>query len=166
MQHVRTSPYHPQSDGALERWHACLKGMLKRTDADLKYWDRHLKFAYRDTLHCVTGFSLFALLFGRQVKGPLDLLRNSWLEGEAEDVVSEWLLDVRASMSEMALIVSNRGKKAKANMKTFYDRSARAKTFIEGDMVLVRKPGLHSKLGDSWEGPYQVAAQISPVHTE
>ena len=23
---VRTSPYHPQSDGALERWHACLKG--------------------------------------------------------------------------------------------------------------------------------------------
>ena len=20
---VRTSPYHPQSDGALERWHAC-----------------------------------------------------------------------------------------------------------------------------------------------
>ena len=25
---VRTSPYHPQSDGALERWHACLKGTL------------------------------------------------------------------------------------------------------------------------------------------
>ena len=39
---VRTSPYHPQSDGALERWHSCLKGMLKRSETELKYWDRHL----------------------------------------------------------------------------------------------------------------------------
>ena len=167
VQRVRTSPYHPQSDGALERWHACLKGMLKRTDTDLKYWDRHLKyllFVYRDTPHCVTGFSPFTLLFGRQVKGPLDLLRNSWLEGEAEDVnVSEWLLDVRARMSEMALIVSEREVKAKAEMKKFYDRSAKAKTFSDGEMMLVRKPGLHSKMGDSWDGPYQVAKQISPV---
>ena len=107
---VRTSPYHPQSDGALERWHACLKGMLKRTDSNLKYWDRHLKyllFAYRDTPHCVTGFSPFTLLFGRQVKGPLDLLRNSWLEGKSEEAcVSEWLTSVKAQMAEMAVIVS------------------------------------------------------------
>ena len=25
---IRISPYHPQSDGALERWHACLKGTI------------------------------------------------------------------------------------------------------------------------------------------
>ena len=53
---VRTSPYHPQSDGALERWHACLKGMMKRSEIDLKCWDRQLKyllFAYRDTPHWV-----------------------------------------------------------------------------------------------------------------
>ena len=39
---VRTSPYHPQSDGALERWHACLKGMMKRSEINLKCWDRQL----------------------------------------------------------------------------------------------------------------------------
>ena len=56
---VRTSPYHPQSDGALERWHACLKGMFKRTDIDLRNWDKLLKyvlFAYRETPHSVTGY--------------------------------------------------------------------------------------------------------------
>ena len=77
---VRTSPYHPQSDGALERWHACLKGMLKKSEMELKYWDWHLKyllFAYRDTPHCMTGFAPFTLLFGRDVKGPLELLRSS-----------------------------------------------------------------------------------------
>ena len=57
---VCTSLYHPQSDGALERRHACLKGMLKKSGAGLNLWDKQLKyllFAYRDSPHCVTGFS-------------------------------------------------------------------------------------------------------------
>ena len=124
---VQTSPYHPQSDGALERWHACLKGMLKRSECDLKLWDKQLKyllFAYRDTPHCVTGFSPFTLMFGREVKGPLDLLSTSWLEGDNENAsVGEWLLCVQARMRDMAVIVSDRERKAKANMKGFYDRS-------------------------------------------
>lgn len=33
VEQVRNSPYHPQSDGALERWHACLKG-VKRAQID------------------------------------------------------------------------------------------------------------------------------------
>ena len=48
--------------------------MLKRSESNLKHWDKQLKFllfAYRDTPHCVTGFSPFTLLFGREVKGPL-----------------------------------------------------------------------------------------------
>ena len=71
---IRTSPYHPQSDGALERWHACLKGMIKRSGGKLSEWDRQLKyllFAYRDTPHVVTGFSPFSLMYGRDVRGPL-----------------------------------------------------------------------------------------------
>ena len=164
---VQTSPYHPQSDGALKRWHACLKGMLKKSECDIKCWDKQLKyllFAYRDTPHCVTGFSPFTLLFGRDVKGPLELLSNSWLEGESEGAkVSEWLLSVQARMMDMAEIVSDRERKAKETMKRFYDRSAKVKTFGEGDMVLVRKPGIHSKMGDSWEGPYQIDYQVSPV---
>ena len=93
--------------------------------------------------------------------GPLDLLRNSWLEGESEEAnVSEWLLNVKARMAEMAVVVSDRERKAKVDMKRFYDRSAKVKSFSEG---LVRKPGLQCKMGDSREGPYQIGKQISPV---
>ena len=164
---IRTTPYHPQSDGALERWHACLKGMIKRSGIDIKCWDKYLKFllfAYRDTPHCVTGFSPFTLLFGREVKGPLELLRTTWLDEECDDAsVGEWLLGVRAKMAEMSEIVSDREKKAKSDMKRFYDRSARVKSFEVGEMVLVRKPGLQCKLGDFWEGPYQIEGRVSPV---
>ena len=67
------------------------------------------------------------------------------------------------SYVDMAEVVSDREKKAKAEMKRFYDRSAKVKKFAVGEMVLVRKPGLQCKMGDSWEGLYQIEQQISPV---
>ena len=165
---IQTSPYHPQSDGALERWYACLKGMLKRSQCDLKYWDKELKyllFAYRSTPHCVTGFSPFTLMFGREVKGPLDMLRDSWLQGDCENVnVCEWLVCVQAKMNEMSELVSDREKVAKANMKKYYDRTAKVKKFVVGDMVLVWKPGIHAKMGASWEGPFEIDQKVSPVN--
>ena len=164
---IQTSPYHPQSDGALERWHACLKGMLKRSQCDLKLWDRQLKyllFAYRSTPHCVTGFSPFTLMFGREVRGPLDMLCDSWLAGDCENAkVCDWLSSVQAKMGEMAEVVSDRERVAKGKMKELYDRKAKVKLFEAGDMVLVWKPGIHSKMADSWQGPFQVDSQVSPV---
>ena len=168
IEQIRTSPYHPQSDGALERWHACLKGMLKRSEADLKYWDRHLKyllFAYRDTPHCTTGFSPFSLLFGREVKGPLALVHSSWLEGESEGVeASVWVTALKQQMALMSEVVTEKERVAKAKMKQVFDKSAKEKSFSVGDLVLIRKPGLKGKLGDSWDGPYQILEKISPLN--
>ena len=139
IKRVRTSPYHPQSDGALERWHACLKGMMRRAEIDLRNWDKQLKFflfAYRDTPHCVIGFSPFTLLFGREVKGPLCMLKSAWLEGTEENgSVSEWISCVREKMIEMAEIVSDRDLKAKQLMKKQYDKTAKVKSFAAGEMV-------------------------------
>ena len=164
---IQTSPYHPQSDGALERWHACLKGMLKKSEKDLKNWDKHLKyllFAYRSTPHCVTGFSPFTLMFGRDVRGPLDILQEAWLQGDCEQAkVYEWLVSVKAKMSDMSELVSERERKAKTKMKENYDKHASVKNFLKGDMVLVWKPGLHAKMGASWDDPFQIEGKVSPV---
>ena len=163
---IQTSPYHPQSDGALEHWHACLKGMLKK-NGDLKDWDKHLKyllFAYRSTPHCTTGFSPFTLLYGRDVRGPLDMLQESWLEKDCEQAsVFEWLTAVRAELACMSQLVGERESVAKAKMKAQFDKGACAKMLEPGDMVLVWKPGIHSKMGDSWDGPYQISEKISEV---
>ena len=164
---IRTSPYHPQSDGALERWHACLKGMIKRSGVKLSEWDRQLKyllFAYRDTPHVVTGFSPFSLMYGRDVRGPLHFLKTSWIEGEVDVCsVGDWLVSVKARMMEMAEVVSDREVQAKAKMKEFYDRSSSVKTFSQGDMVLVRRPLKKKKMACAWEGPFEIERQVSPV---
>ena len=164
---IQTTPYHPQSDGALERFHASLKGMLRRSGSDLKDWDKSLKyllFAYRSTPHCTTGYAPFTLLFGRDVRGPLDILHEAWLQGDCEQAsVHEWLNSVQAQISDISVLVGNKETVAKAKMKAQYDRSACVKEFAKGDLVLVWKPGLHAKMGASWDGPYVVGDKKSPV---
>ena len=75
---IRTSPYHPQTDGLGERFSKTVKEMLRKTVTDGgKDWDRmisHLLFAYKEVPQSSTGFSPFELLYGRDVRGPLDVL--------------------------------------------------------------------------------------------
>ena len=164
---VQTSPYHPQTDGALERWHACLKGMMKRSQCQLKKWDKELKyllFAYRSTPHVVTGYAPFTLMYGRDVRGPLEILQEAWLDGDTEPaLVSDWLAVVKAKLGTMSEVVSEKERISKAKMKSYYDKSAKVRHFDPGEMVLVWKPGIHSKFGASWDGPYQVESKVSPV---
>ena len=79
---IRTTPYHPQTDGLVERYNQTLKRMLRKfVAANGKDWDRwlpNLLFAYREVPQATTGFSPFELLYGRRVRGPLDVLREAW----------------------------------------------------------------------------------------
>ena len=59
---IRTSPYHPQTDGNVECFNQTLKSMLgKAVDCEEKYWDKlipYLLFAYREVPLASTGSSL------------------------------------------------------------------------------------------------------------
>jgi hypothetical protein len=58
---ARTTPYHPKSDGMVERFNQTLETMLSAYVSDNhKDWDRQLPYvmmAYRATAHETTGFS-------------------------------------------------------------------------------------------------------------
>ncbi|XP_040288719.1 uncharacterized protein LOC121001621, partial [Bufo bufo] len=74
---LTSSPYHPQTNGLCERFNGTLKQMLKSFTGAYKDWERflpHLLFAYREVPQESTGFSPFELLYGRRVRGPLDLI--------------------------------------------------------------------------------------------
>ena len=78
---IWTSPYHPQTHGLCERFNQPLVGKVKKfAKQDPKNWDKFLLYllsAYREVPQESTGFLLFELLYGRQIRGPLDIVRET-----------------------------------------------------------------------------------------
>ena len=69
---IRTSPYHPQTDGLVECFNKTLKALLRKlVNKEGCDWDRLLLFAYREVPQSATGFSPFELLYSQEVRGPL-----------------------------------------------------------------------------------------------
>ncbi len=81
IKHHVSSAYHPQSQGAIERFHQTLKSMLRTFCVELeKEWDEHiplLLFAVRNTTQASLGFSSSELVFGHTVRGPLKQILSS-----------------------------------------------------------------------------------------
>ena len=75
---TRTTPYHPEGDGMVERFNRTLEVMLwKFVCQHHKDLDVHLPkvmMAYRSSDHASTKFPPFRLMFGRDVRLPLDVM--------------------------------------------------------------------------------------------
>lgn len=69
VESIRTSPYHPQTDGFIEIFNQTLKAMLRKAASEdgKDCLNPYLLFAYREVPQSFTGFSPSELLYGRQV---------------------------------------------------------------------------------------------------
>ena len=76
VQKLRTSPYHAQTNGQVERMNQTIIRMIGKLGEDEKArWSEHLPellSAYNATCLAVTGYSPYYLLFGRRPRIPVD----------------------------------------------------------------------------------------------
>ena len=72
--HIKSTPYHPQTNGAIERFNSTFERQLaKLTDQYINNWDDHLKsivFAYNTGQHATTKSSPYQLQSGRAPNLP------------------------------------------------------------------------------------------------
>ncbi|KAL1254106.1 hypothetical protein QQF64_016335 [Cirrhinus molitorella] len=170
---LRTTPFHPQTDGLTERFNQTLKQMLRKfvcdSGTDWDQWLPYLLFAYREVPQSSIGFSPFELLYGHEVRGPLALLREIWegdqRRGEAINIVS-YVVQMRERLEKMTALAQVHLKEAQTHQKTWYDQSARERRFEPGQKVLVMLPSHESKLMAKWQGPYEVKRKLGPTTYE
>ena len=152
ISHIKTSVYHPEANGLVERFNGTLKHMLKKFVANqIDNWDKYLPyvlFAYREVPCQSTGYSPFELLYGRSVRGPFSLIKETWVRKESlpKDAIS-YVLEARRRLNEMQSIVHENTKKSQAKQKKLYDQKSSHRKFQIGDKVLVfyRRLGVNSK---------------------
>jgi len=108
-------------------------------------WDQGihlLLFAAREAVQESQGFSPFELVFGHTVRGPLKLLKESWLANDPPDSLLDQVSSLCDRLVNATKLAQQNLKKSQSKTKTWYDKKARDRSFRVGERVLVLLPNL------------------------
>ena len=154
-----TSPYHPASNGQVERYNGTLTQILRTiTEPGQKNWDECLKFAnwaFNTAKQSGRRYSPFFLMFGREPRSILDVQIGTIPEKMSR---MEWFERLRLARESSAALEG----KVKSSWKEKREPvKLKGKTNLkEGDKVLVQfkttPKGLVRKLQAKQQGPYIV----------
>lgn len=157
--HKGTSPYHPRTNGKVERLNGIIGNMLGKMllGKPTKLWDLYLDqalFACRIRTHSTTKTSPFYLLYGRQphLLGDPNIALPDDAVPEGHEKRMELLQSAR---QEAAIATYERAFKDKA----VKDVVVTPHKLEEGDWVLVRHEN-PQKFESKWFGPYQIVQKM------
>ena len=162
IKQLHTTPYNPRCNGLCERVNGVLKNMLKKMCQERpKDWDRYLfavLFAYREVPQASTGFSPFELLYGRTIRGPMQVLKELWTQSETPEVRNtyQYVFDLRNKLEETCRLARENLQSAQGEFKHHYDKKTKDRTFDVGQKVVVLLPTDKNKLLLQWKGPFEV----------
>ena len=169
IKQYKSSAYHPESQGALERFHQTLKTMIRMyCTENSRDWDEGvhlLLFAVRESVQESLGFSPFELVFGHAVRGPLLLLKEKWLDEDPEKIsVLKYVATFKDRLFRAGQLAKRNLQESQSKMKVWYDRKAKSRCFEPGDRVLVLFPVVGNPLQAKYSGPYKVVMKISDTN--
>ena len=162
---TRTTPYHPESDGMVERLNRTLLMMLAMFAGKNKDdWDDLLPavmMAYRSSVHESTGFNPYRLMFGEECTLPMDIGLPKEQMDTPDSITSLYAIWVRDALEEAYDQVRQHSGQAVQQQKRLYDRSAVKRKFAVGDWVMrFYTPAKKCKLDSPWIGPYLIVSFI------
>ena len=142
VEKVRTTPYHPQTNGSAERVHQMLQRMIGKLDPEKrKKWPAHIGsifIAYNSTRSQVTGYSLYYLMFGRRPRLPIDLFFPTCRTQMLTHTIEEYVASLYDHLREFLVIAQDCAVKEAQRQKRLYNCKVGAIELRPGDHVLVR----------------------------
>ena len=152
IQKIRTTPYHPQSNGAIERWHRSLKASLKARLDSNKSWVDELPtvlLGLRAAPRSDTNVSAAQMVYGQSIKLPGEFICN----------------DNKETYEPYSVIAKIRDNINSFKKKTGH-HSVRS-SFVSPDLsncshVFIRNE-TRTSLKPPYDGPYQVVGRRDKV---
>ncbi|WVZ90444.1 hypothetical protein U9M48_036746 [Paspalum notatum var. saurae] len=164
---IRSSAYHPQTSGQVERVNQIVEDMLRA--CALTYstkWDECLplaEFAYNNSYQKSLNMAPFEALYGRRCRTPLN-----WSEPGERVTFGP---DLVTQAEEQVKFIQSNLKSAQSRQKSYSDRRRRPLVFEKGDHVYLRvspmkgvhRFGVKGKLAPRYVGPFKITEQCGPV---
>ena len=157
VQKLRTSPYHAQTNGQVERMNQTIIRMIGKLEQDKKArWSEHLPemlAAYNGTRSAVTGYSPYFLLFGRKSRMPVDCLFPTLRDSPHQAKMEVSVAAMQKRLKEAFAVARHLTSQEAARQRRYYDRKVGAVALQPGDVVMVHADGFvgKRKVKDRWE---------------
>ena len=130
IEKIRTTPYHPQSNGSAERVNQTLRRMIRKLDPELRWkWPSHLGsvlIAYNAMRSLVMGFSPYYLMFGQRPRLPIDLLFPTRQEHNVTHTIDEYVETLYRCLRKSVKLAQDLALKEALRQKRLYDHKVGA----------------------------------------
>jgi transposase InsO family protein len=166
---IRTTPYRPSTNGMIERFHRTLNSMLAKViNDDQRNWDEKLPsvmMAYRASVHESTGFTPNRLMFGREVRLPVDLVYPTPVTDGQNRGLENYVRDLQETTADVFDVVRQKlGSAAQSREDRYNCKTKSSPNFQQGDRVWYFYPrrirGKSAKWQKWYTGPYTVMKVI------
>ncbi len=157
IKHSLLLPYHPQSNGLVERFNKTLCEGIAKLAEEVDQWDRFIQpvlFAYRTKELRISKQSSYMLVYGREPTLVMDY-------GKHRGSITERLLEITEKVPQLRKVARRAIRKSQAELDRKFE-GMKIREFQKGELVwYFDKPAAmrHDiKFQPKWKGPYQISA--------
>lgn len=155
IQKSRTTAYHPQGNGILERFHRFLKDQIRIFGGQWVDALPHIRFMYNITPHSSTGASPWEIVFGFAPQIPHNG-QDTKPSNTCSSNFSRYIVNLKDSVRKVYSSVKERLQSVGTGDINY------RKQLQAGDMVLKIRE-VRSSLQNPWTGPHEVQRIMSPT---
>ena len=171
MEKTRTTPYHPQADGQVERFNKTLVDLVCKLAGKTVEWDERVPLvaaAYNGTIHDSTGYTPNRLMKGKEIMHTQSKIIPDPDKNETR-TYHEYVQKLKENYLEAFDSTREALRKSALVQKKYYDRKAHLYKYKPGQAVWITNhappevPG-SKKFTAKYIGPYWIIDVLSDIH--